>query len=140
MKTVSRFALALSSAFSLSVATGMSTGCASPANPGSSCSATPFISPTTATLDHTVAGNSQPFTTGIRYSGGCVVPALSIAYTWNVSDTIDSSINSDGVASCNNAALNPITVFTTVADYTNGPSNPPTYVASGLPSATLTCK
>jgi hypothetical protein len=106
---------------------------------GSGCTETPFIQPTSVTLDHTVAGNSQQFKTGINYAGGCAIPALLVAYTWNVSDTMDASISSDGVASCNNAALNPITVYTTVAGYSG---TPPTlsYAPSGLPSATLVCK
>jgi hypothetical protein len=142
MKTASRFALVFSSALALSVTTGISVGCASPANivSGPACVTTPFISPTSVTLDHTVAGNSQQFSTGTDYSSGCIVSPIALQYFWNVSDTIDASITSGGVASCSNASLNPITVSTTVKSYPNGPSNPPTYVASGFPSATLTCK
>jgi hypothetical protein len=133
MKLTGRCVLALTCALSLGCA-----GCAM-APSGNGCTETPFIQPTTVTLDHTVAGNSQQFKTGINYAGGCAIPALLIAYTWNVSNTTDASITSGGVASCNNAALNPITVYTTIAGYSG---TPPTlsYAPSGLPSATLVCK
>ncbi len=108
---------------------------------GSTCTETPFISPTSVTLDHTVKGNSQQFTTGIQYSGTrCAIPAIVAQYQWGVSDTIDATITSPGgVASCVNAAINPITVSSYIQAY--GGTPPASYlVPTSLPSATLTCK
>ncbi len=127
-------------AFAICLGGAQLIGCAVPST-GSACTVTPFISPTSVTLDHTVKGNSQLFTTGYNYSGtNCAIPALSVQYQWGVSDTIDATITSPGgVASCTNAALNPITVSSYLQAY--GGTPPVTYLApSGLPSATLTCK
>jgi len=141
MTLVSKFALAL--ALTTAVALGTE-GCAVPGTVTSGCTPTPFISPTAVTLDHTVANNSQQFTTGYTYPTGCALPTPLVIYTWNLSDTLDASLlpngtvaaANSGLVTCNAAALNPITVSTTVATS----SNPPTYNPSGLPSATLTCK
>ena len=115
-------------------------GCAAVNNPGSSCTETPFISPTTVTLDHTVKGNAQQFTTGTQYSGNCAIPAIVVQYQWGVSDTIDAIITSPGgVASCTNATPTPITVSSYLTAY--GGTPPAAYLApSNLPSATLICK
>jgi hypothetical protein len=121
-------------------------GCAVAPNSGSSCTVTPFISPTSVTLDHTVKGNSQQFTTGYSYSGtNCAIPQVLVLYQWGVSDTIDATITSPsgtsagGVASCTNAALNPITVSSYILGYSGTPPVA-TLTATNLPSATLTCK
>ena len=134
---------ALASALTAAVALGTE-GCAVPGTITTACVQTPFISPTAITLDHTVTNNSQQFTTGIHYSSTCAIPAVIPQYTWNLSDTVDASLlpngtvaaANSGLVTCNSAALNPITVSTTIATS----SNPPTYNPSGLPSATLTCK
>jgi hypothetical protein len=141
MTLVSKFVLAL--ALTTTIALGTE-GCAVPGTVTSACVQTPFISPTAITLDHTVANNSQQFTTGINYSSSCAIPAVIPQYTWTLSDTVDASLlpsgnlaaANSGLVTCNSAALNPITVGTTIASS----SNPPTYNPSGLPSATLTCK
>jgi hypothetical protein len=118
------------------------TGCASSGSSGG-CSTTPFISPTNVTLDHTLTGtgNSQAFSTGTRYSGNCTVPAVVIAYNWNVSDPVDATVSSNGTVSCVNASAAPITVYSSVTTFT-GSGN--TLVAqnapTSLPTATLTCK
>jgi hypothetical protein len=116
-------------------------GCAVAPNGSTGCTVTPFISPTSVTLDHTVKGNSQQFTTGYQYSGtGCAIPALAVQYQWGVSDTIDAAITSPGgVASCTNAAMNPIIVSSYIQTYSG---TPPVAGLSptNLPSATLTCK
>jgi hypothetical protein len=115
-------------------------GCAAVQNSGLTCTETPFISPTTVTLDHTVKGNAQQFTTGIQYGGNCPIPLVVVQYQWGVSDTVDATITSPGgVVSCINAALNPITVSSYVQAYSGTP--PVAYLApTNLPSATLTCK
>jgi hypothetical protein len=106
------------------------------------CTETPFISPTTATLDHTVTGNSQTFTTGIKYTGSCAIPLVIPGYSWTVSDTADATatgIGTSGSVSCQNASLTPITVYTTLQTISG---NPPitAYVPTNLPTAILTCK
>ena len=131
-----------SAALSLAVCLGGSQllGCAM-ASSGGNCTATPFISPTSVTLDHTVKGNSQQFTTGIHYSGtDCVISNVVVQYQWGVSDTIDAAITTPGgVASCTNATPNPITVSSYLQAY--GGTPPAFYLApTNLPSATLTCK
>ena len=99
-------------------------GCAPVASPGStSCVTTFAVTPTTATLDHDVANNSQTYTLDVSTSKGC--PLIPIAAPrWTVSDTIDASITvPGGVATCKNAAMNPIIVSP----------------GTGLPTATLIC-
>jgi hypothetical protein len=73
------------------------------------------INPQTVTLDHTVSGNAQAYTTSIAVPAGCSYPPLPTA-RWSLSDTIDASINATGVATCNNAALNPITVGAAISN------------------------
>lgn len=101
---------------------------------------TPFISPTSVTLDHTAgAANVQHFSTGDRYSGShCVVPALVIDYHWAVSDPVTATVASDGGVSCVAASLAPITVSSQIA--TIDSTGKAVYVATNLPTATLTCK
>jgi hypothetical protein len=100
-------------------------GCAPVASPGStSCETTFTVTPATATLDHSVADNSQTYSLGISIPKGCPLPPFA-APRWTVSDTIDASITAPaGVASCKNAAMNPIVVSP----------------GSGLPTATLICQ
>jgi hypothetical protein len=137
MKALPNAALAVA----LCLAGSQLLGCAAVNSSGSGCTGTAFISPTTVTLDHTVKGNSQPFTTGFQYSGtNCVVSNVVIQYQWGVSDTIGAGITSPGgVASCTNAALNPITVSSYIQGYTGTPPVA-TLEPTNLPSATLICK
>jgi hypothetical protein len=115
-------------------------GCAAMQSTGSNCTETPFISPTTVTLDHTIKGNSQQFTTGTQYSGNCAIPAFVVQYQWGVSDTIDATITSPGgVASCVNATATPITVNSYLQAY-GGTPPAPYLVPTNLPTATLICK
>ena len=136
MRTPFRFSAFL--LFSAGSTLGVATGCAGPPT-GSNCTSTSFTSPTSATLDHTIAGNSATFTTGTHYSGNCAIPAVLVQYQWQVSDPIDASITpTGGVASCINASLAPVTVSTYIANINS--SGATVLVASGQPSATLTCK
>jgi hypothetical protein len=140
MRPAGRFALALTSVLLLSPLALCPVGCAAGTTGTTSCTVTPFISPAAVTLDHTVAGNSQQFTTGYKYSGNCAIPAIVVQYQWGVSDTIDATITTPGgVASCTHATLSPITVSSYLSAYGGTPPAP--YLApTGLPSATLTCK
>jgi hypothetical protein len=139
MKTAVRYALAFTFTLGLCTFVAGNTSCGVSTSSTTACVATPFISPTSVTLDHTTSSSEQQFNTGTKYSGSCAIPAIAIAYTWNVSDTSNASITSDGIASCKNASMTPITVYTTVATISGTPPVT-TYISSGLPSATLTCK
>jgi hypothetical protein len=139
MRPAGRSTLALTSVLLLSPLALSTSGCGAGTSTATACTVTPFISPTSVTLDHTVAGNSQQFTTGYKYSGNCAIPAIAVQYQWGVSDTADAAITSPGgVASCTHAALTPITVSSYLSAYGGTPPAP--YLApTNLPSATLTC-
>ena len=119
-------------------------GCAATQNPTSGCSLTNVLSvgPTAATADHaaTAPGNQAQFQATLAphaSAPGCPVPQYIalVDATWTLSDPLDAQISSaanstNGLASCVNAASNPITVTAT-------------YSVSGVmqtQSATLTCK
>jgi hypothetical protein len=149
MKTTRVLPVAISGLFAVgSLGLGTSLlGCAAPSSAGS-CTLTPFISPTSITLDHTVAGNSQVISGGygppvIGSASACPGAIPAGQYQWSVSDNVDATITSaigpQATVSCVNAAMNPIIISTSVASYAPG-STTPTYVPSGLPTATLTCK
>jgi hypothetical protein len=117
------------------VGTPLFTGCSAPGTGDGGCTVTPFVAPSTVTLDHSApaAQNTVQFTAGETYAGThCAIPAVLVNYQWTLSDTIDASITSGpgvsnpGTATCLQAALNPITV-------TPSPS------VGGL-TATLICK
>ena len=90
---------------------------------GTGCTVSITVTPTTATLDHSVAGNSQTYVSNVTAPPGCPLPPL-VAPMWKVSDTVDASISLERVATCNAAALNPITVS----------------AGAVYPNATLICK
>ncbi|HZL26427.1 MAG TPA: hypothetical protein VFC39_07850 [Acidobacteriaceae bacterium] len=93
-------------------------GCGPVASLGSTaCSFSLSITPTTATLDHTVADNAQTYTLNVAVPKGCPLPPLP-APRWTVSDSIDASITTGGVATCKAAAMNPIVVSTGSAEPT----------------------
>ncbi len=137
MRVQLSFALVISS-----VAAGSAvTGCARPSQADSACTTTPFISPTSVTLDHAAGStNVQHFSTGTNYSGkSCVVSAIAIAYHWAVSDPVTATVAEDGGVSCVAASLAPITVSSQTATYDLA-TGKATYVPTNLPTATLTCK
>jgi hypothetical protein len=148
MKTTRLLPVAISGLFAAgSLGLGTSVlGCAAPSTAGS-CTLTPFISPTSITLDHTVAGNSQVISGGyhppVISASACTLAVPVGEYKWSLSDNVDATITStigpQATVSCVSAALNPIIISTSVASYAPG-STTPTYVPSGLPTATLTCK
>ena len=121
------------------LATGSAvTGCAtSPAN--QACTVTPFISPTSVTLDHTAgSANLQYFNTGDQYAGNCAIPAIVIKYHWAVSDPVTATVAADGGVSCVASSLAPITVSSQLTSI--DATGKTVYLPSNLPSATLTCK
>ena len=67
------------------------------------------ITPITATLDHTVANNSQLYSLNVIVPPGCPLPPVH-APVWAVSNTTAATISRSGVASCKAAATAPITV------------------------------
>jgi hypothetical protein len=87
------------------------------------CTTTPYILPTTISLDHSDPNNSQQFTSGVSVPAGCMAvfyPALN----WTVSNTVAAKITSTGLASCQ-ATSSGIVVSSGSA---------------GIPTATLTCQ
>jgi len=116
-------------------------GCAAPQNPSCNLSSVFAVGPTSATADHsaTPPGNQAQFQATVSpYSSvpGCPVPQyiLLLQPTWSLSDPLDAQISSapgtNGLATCMNAAANPITVTATYTS--NGTTQTKT--------ATLTCK
>ena len=104
-------------------------GCAVTQNPGCSLTYVLAVGPNAATADHAAAspGNQAQFRATVApqaSSPGCPVPEFVavVDATWTVSDAVDAEISSaaatNGLATCLNAALNPITV--TAAYTANG--------------------
>jgi hypothetical protein len=116
-------------------------GCAASQNQSCDLTSVLAVGPASATPDHsaTPPGNQAQFQATVApYSSNpsCPIPQyiLLLQPTWTISDPLDAQISSaagtNGVATCMNAAANPITVS---ASYTsNGTTQTKT--------ATLTCK
>jgi len=83
-------------------------GCGTPMQ---TCTIAYSVTPATATLDHTVANNSQTYTFNVIVPPGCPLPPIH-APIWSVSNTTAATISNTGVASCKAAATAPITVST----------------------------
>ena len=121
MRTTWLCALAISGVASVTL-----TGCGTP---DKNCTVTYTVTPTSATLDHTVAKDEQTYTLNIIVPPNCPEPPKIpvAAPQWSVSNTTAATITNmgfEGVVSCKAAAASPITV------------------SAGLfyPSATLICK
>jgi len=98
-------ALILSGLASLAIS-----GCGTP---NQNCGTVTYtVTPATATLNHTVANNSQQYTFNVIVPEGCSPPPSVPVHApvWTVSNTIAATITNTGVASCKAAASAPITV------------------------------
>lgn len=76
-----------------------------------SCTITANISPASATADHALAppGNQVQFTKQSSVSGNCpLVP--DVLGTWATSDTTNTSIDQQGLATCLSATSTPATI------------------------------
>jgi len=118
-------------------------GCAAPPqSPACGITDVLTVEPTSATADHAASapGNQAQFQAIVAphaTAPGCPVPqyVLLVDATWTLSDPLDAQISSaanstNGLATCNNAVSNPITVTAM-------------YTASGVTqtaTGTLTCK
>jgi hypothetical protein len=117
-------------------------GCAAPQSPACSLTDALEVGPTSATADHaaSVPGNQAQFQAVLAphaSAPSCPVPQYLVLVdaTWTLSDSLDAQISSaatstNGLATCNNAASNPITV--TAAYTVSG--------ATQTATATLVCK
>lgn len=76
-----------------------------------SCTITANVAPAGAIADHTLAppGNQAQFTTQSGAVGNCSL-APDILGTWSTSDTTNTSINQQGLATCLNATTTPATI------------------------------
>jgi len=76
-----------------------------------SCMITASISPATATADHALAppGNQVQFTAQSSVAGNCPL-APDVLGTWATSDTTNTAINQQGLATCLNATSSPATI------------------------------
>ncbi|HEX7286244.1 MAG TPA: hypothetical protein VF532_08685 [Candidatus Angelobacter sp.] len=76
-----------------------------------SCTITANVAPASAIADHTLAppGNQVQFAAQSGAVGNCPL-APDILGTWSTSDTTNTSINQQGLATCLNATTTPATV------------------------------
>jgi len=123
---------------------GALSGCAAGAGGTSGCTITTTLAvgPASGTADHSAAapGNQQKFTATELSSSitpGCAVPAVvPIVYpAWTSSDPIDVTVSSaadstNGLATCVNATLAPVTLTATTGTGANAQTA----------KVTLTCK
>ena len=99
-------------------------------SPSNSCSITAIITPASAIADHLAAapGNQVQFVKTSSVSGNC--PLLPDAQgTWSTSAPGNTSIDSNGLATCLSATTTPATI-----------SNSGTVRGRTFTSATLTCR
>jgi hypothetical protein len=95
-----------------------------------SCTITAKVTPAIATADHTLAApaNQAQFTLESTVAGNCPLGPDTLG-TWSTSDTTDTSISQQGLATCLNATTAPATI-----------SNSGTvHSFKGFTPATLTC-
>ena len=76
-----------------------------------SCTITAKVAPASAIADHTLAppGNQVQFAAQSGAVGNCPL-APDILGTWSTSDTTNTSINQQGLATCINATTMPATI------------------------------
>jgi hypothetical protein len=76
-----------------------------------SCTLTANVAPAAATADHTLPppGNQVQFTAQSSAAGNCPLAPDTLG-TWSTSDTTNTSINQQGVATCLNATGTPATI------------------------------
>lgn len=76
-----------------------------------SCTITATISPASATADHALAppGNQVQFMTQSSAAGNCPLTP-DVLGTWATSDSTNTSINQQGLATCLNATTTPATI------------------------------
>ena len=84
-------------------------GCGSSMQNG--CTITANVAPASATADHTLAppGNQVQFTAQSSAVGNCPLAPDTLG-TWSTSDTTNTSINQQGLATCLNATTTPATI------------------------------
>ncbi|HEV8493261.1 MAG TPA: hypothetical protein VGR76_13375 [Candidatus Angelobacter sp.] len=99
-------------------------------SPQNSCSITAIVTPLSAISDHLAAppNNQVQFATVSNVSGNCPLIADTLG-TWSTSAPGNTSIDSNGLATCLGATTTPATI-----------SNSGTVRGRGFTSATLTCR
>ena len=94
-----------------------------------SCKITANVTPAAAIADHTLAppGNQAQFTAQSSVAGNCPLLPDTLG-SWSTSDTVNTSINQQGLATCLNATATSATI-----------SNSGTVRGRAFTPATLTC-
>jgi hypothetical protein len=92
------------------------------------CVISAAIEPTSATVNHTSTHNTEQFSLKSSVAGNCpLVPDFE--GTWSTSDSVNTAINDQGLATCLNATAGEVTI-----------SNSGNVRGKGYPNASLTCQ
>jgi hypothetical protein len=104
--------------------------CSCGGSSNSTCSISAKVIPASATADHNLAppGNQAQFSLQSSVNGNCPLIADEIG-TWSTSDTANTRVDNNGLASCSGATPAAATI-----------SNSSTIRGHAFTSATLTCK
>ncbi len=107
----------------LTLACGLMAACGT-----NTCVISTAIEPTSATVNHISTHNSEQFSLKSSVAGNCpMVPDFE--GTWSTSDSVNTAINDQGLATCLNATAGEVTI-----------SNSGTVRGKGYPTASLTCQ
>jgi hypothetical protein len=92
------------------------------------CVISTTIEPTSATVNHTSTHNTEQFSLKSSVAGNCpLVPDFE--GTWSTSDSVNTAINDQGLATCLNATTGAVTI-----------SNSSNVRGKAFPNASLTCQ